>query len=85
MVWIVAANIALLLFSYVLLRKQKQHLWRMCVMLFGNLIVLRILGDIEFREDTLIILIAENVFLILATALLLTMRFAPNAIRWREI
>lgn len=83
--WIVAVNIALLLLSYALLRKQKQHLWRMCVMLLGNLMVLRIVGNIDFREDAMIIFLFEVIFLVLATALLLTMRFAPNAIRWREI
>ncbi len=83
--WIVAANIALLLLSFGLLRKQKQHLWRMCVMLLGNLIILRIIGNIDFREDTTIIFFVEVILLVLATALLLTMRFAPNAIRWREI
>lgn len=85
MLWLAAATIALILLSVLLLWRQKLHLRRMSFMLVGNLMILRMIGNIDLRDDALLILIVEIALLVLATAMILAMRFAPHAIPWREI
>lgn len=84
MIWFIVADIALLVLCIALLWKQKHHMQRVVVMLVGNLILLRCLSDFEIRGDMLIIFGVEIVFFILMTLLVLSMRFAPNAIPWRD-